>query len=149
LPVISEKAARNALFPQSPFATNGSGQPSTLLYGILNNSVMRIITSLPAGLDTAPVSPDPPLGGSLPYKDVPVWVAIYTGLSIPSSGGVPIPGGTTTTERQSKPAQSVLYSFIDADTGQYLFAEAFGIRHNGRALSNVGSTWLDSLGLSF
>ncbi|HEY1831083.1 MAG TPA: hypothetical protein VGG38_12660 [Acidimicrobiales bacterium] len=129
-PKTSQLAALVAIRDFSPLRVDGRTFYPSVLFGLLTNSVMQPACGVPGlVIPTAPSStPTTACHPGLFYQRDPVWLVIQHGFCTPSTGGPPPPGDTTTTQPTTtttiNPAQCVLYTFVSATTGQYLYAES-------------------------
>jgi hypothetical protein len=129
-PKTSQLAALVAIRDFSPLRVDGRTFYPSVLFGLLTNSVMQPACGIPdLTIPTAPSStPTTACHPGLFYQRDPVWLVTQHGLCTPIIGGPPPPGDTTTTQPTTtttiNPAQCVLYTFVSATTGQYLYAES-------------------------
>jgi hypothetical protein len=143
---ISQRAALLAASDSRPVHADGRTFYPSVLFGLVTNSVMQSVCNIPGlsipgpGLTTptnASTTPTTACHKGLFYQGTPVWVITQHGACIgPTGGGVAAPGattttapgGTTTTAQPTTtttidPARCVLYTFVSAKTGKYLYAE--------------------------
>jgi hypothetical protein len=127
----SQRAALFAIGDFSPLHIAGRTFYPSVLFGLVTNSVMQYACNIPGlTIPTPPTTtPTTACPKGLFYQRDPMWVVIQHGACIPSSGGPPIPPGVTTTTTQPTTtttfdvARCVLYTFVSATTGKYLYAE--------------------------
>jgi hypothetical protein len=126
---ISQSAALEAApGPIGQQAVNGKTVYPTVLFGIMTDSVMRHICTLPPGLASPPTTTSSTAcNPGLIYRNVPVWVIGYKGVTAPVIGGAGAPGVTTTqpvTTTTINPNNVAMWTFVDARNGAYLFGES-------------------------
>lgn len=130
----SQRAALFAIGDLSPVHVDGRSFFPSVLFGLVTNSAMQPTCDLP-GLAVPGPSPNTPTTEchkGLFYQRTPMWVVIQHGACTASNGGPALPSGstptapptTTTTTTTFDPAKCVLYTFVSAMTGKYLYAES-------------------------
>jgi hypothetical protein len=130
----SQRAALYAIDDFSPVRVDGRTFYPSVLFGLVTNSVMQYACNLKGASSPIPPSETPstvcPKG--LFYQRTPMWVVIQKGACTPIIGGGatiggPTRDGTTTTipvtTTTFDPAKCVLYTFVSATTGKYLYGE--------------------------
>jgi hypothetical protein len=129
----SQRAALFAIGDFGPLHVAGRTFYPSVLFGLLTNIVMQSACNIP-GLTIPSFSTTTPTTAcrkGLFYQRTPVWVVIQRGectSAIGGSGPV-IPSGVTTTTTQPTtmttvdPARCVVYTFVSATTGKYLYGE--------------------------
>jgi hypothetical protein len=130
---VSQRAALFAINHSSPFHVDGRTFYPSVLFGLVTNSVMQSACNIPGLLAPAQPSTTPTTAchKGLFYQGTPMWVVIQHGFCTQPIGGGASPLGATTTTTQPttttttiNPARCVLYTFVSAKTGKYLYAES-------------------------
>jgi hypothetical protein len=126
----SQRAALFAIGDFSPLRVDGRTFYPSVLFGLLTNSVAQPACDFPGlTIPTLPsTTPTTACHKGLFYQRVAVWAVIQHGACTPTTGPTPLPGDTTTTLSTTtttfNPALCVLYSFVSAKTGKYLYGES-------------------------
>jgi hypothetical protein len=127
----SQRAALIAARDSSPLPVDGRTFYPSVLFGLLTNSVMQPACDFPGlTIPTAPsTTPTTACHKGLFYQRDPAWVVTQHGDCIPVMGPGPLPPGDTTTTHPTttttiNPARCVVYTFVSATTGKYLYGES-------------------------
>jgi hypothetical protein len=121
----SQQAALFAIGDLSPLRVDGRTFYPSVLFGLVTNSVMGMVCGTAGATPTPPSStPTTACRQGLFYQRTPAWVVIQHGACTQPNGEVPHPqNAITTTTTTLDPARCVLYTFVSATTGKYLYGE--------------------------